>query len=312
MAARFSLRQLEYLVTVADHGSIAAAAEHAHASAGGISLAISELEQRLGVQLFIRQKAKAVTLTEAGTRVLRDARSLLESAEQLQTSASSSQNEISGTLNVGCYSTLAPFVIPPVLDDFAGQHPSLTVQIIEGSGDGVLGALTEGRCEIAFLYANDIHGGLESAVIRTTEPYVILAADHPLAKQKSVRLADLADEALIMFDVPSARNAAQMLAEAGLTANIRHFSSNIEVVRSLVARGLGYSILIQRWPIDISHEGLPLASRDILDSPPERHVVLAWVEGSRLTRRATALVEFCRQAFSAHPPVERREQVSSV
>ena len=78
MYTRFTLRQLEYLSAVAEHGSIAAAALHAHASAGGVSQAISDLEQRLGVQLFIRQKAKAVTLTEAGTRVLRDARRLLE------------------------------------------------------------------------------------------------------------------------------------------------------------------------------------------------------------------------------------------
>jgi DNA-binding transcriptional LysR family regulator len=297
MAIGFSFRQLEYLVAVAENGSISAAAAASHASQGAVSLAIRELEQRLGVQLFIRQKAKAVTLTDVGARVLLDARSLLEAADELQSSARTTQNEISGTLAVGCYSTLAPFMIPPVLDEFARQHSALQVQVVEGSSDDVLSALAEGRCEIGFLYTNDIRTRLSTAVIRTSRPYVILAADHPLAGEKAVRLADLAGEPLIMFDVPSARNAAQMLATAGLTANIRHFSSNIEVVRGLVARGVGFSILVQRWPIDLSYEGLPLVSRPIVEDTPERQVVLAWIEGTRQTRRAIALIDFCRRTF---------------
>jgi DNA-binding transcriptional LysR family regulator len=294
MTVRFSIRQLEYLAAVADSGSITAAAEAAHASPAAVSQAISELEARLGVQLFARRKAKAVTLNEAGTRVLSDARRLLEVADDLATSAHATGYDVTGTLTLGCYSTLAPFVIPPVLDDFAGQHPALDVQVLEGSADELLAALSEGRCELACLYSNDIRGDLASAVIRTTRPYVILAADHPLATLDEIGLADLADEPLIMFDVPSARNAAQMLAAVGLTARIRHLSSNIEVVRGLVARGLGYSILVQRWPIDLSYEGRPLVSRPIADHTPERHVVLAWPRGTRPTRRATALVEFFR------------------
>lgn len=300
MSTRFTLRQLEYLSAVAEHGSIAAAALHTHASAGGVSQAISDLEQRLGVQLFIRQKAKAVTLTEAGTRVLRDARRLLGEAEALQDSAITTQNEISGALTVGCYATLSPFVIPPVLDEFAGAYPALRVDVIEGSGDEVISALVEGRCEIGFLYGDDMHGGLDSVVVRATRPYVVVGADHRLAGESEVSLADLEGEPLIMFDVPSARNAAQMLERAGITPNVRHFTSNIEVVRGLVARGVGYSILVQRWPIDLSYEGRPLVSLDIVGAP-ERTVVLAWVQGARQTRRSAALVAFCRKAFATGP-----------
>ncbi|MDT2006574.1 hypothetical protein FXW78_21520 [Rhodococcus opacus] len=163
---------------------------------------------------------------------------------------------------------LAPFLIPPVLDDFAGQYPALTVQMLEGSADVVLDAIGDGRCEIGFLYKQDLPPGLECAVIRTSKPYVILAEDHPLAVQREVKLADLADEPLIMFDVPSARNAAQLLESVGLTARIRHFSSNIEVVRSLVARGVGYSILVQQWPIDVSYEADRLQRAPSRTPPP--------------------------------------------
>jgi DNA-binding transcriptional LysR family regulator len=298
MPARFSLRQLEYFVAVADGGSISAGAASCHASQGGVSLAITELEHRLGIQLFVRRPAKALSLTEAGLRLVGDARRLLKAADDLHSSAQTSQDEVAGTLPVGCYSTLAPFVIPPVLDDFAGHHPGLDVRVTEGPADDIITSLADGRCEIAFLYANDIRVELASAVIRTTKPYVILAADHPLAAQPKVRLADLADQPLIMFDVPSARNAAQMLTSAGLTAQIRHYSSNIEVVRGLVARGIGYSILVQKWPIDVSYEGRPLVSRPIADPTAERQIVLAWPAGTRQTSRAMALVTFCSEIFA--------------
>ena len=261
-------------------------------------LAIADLESRLGVQLLVRRRAKAATLTEAGLRVLADARRLLEGADDLTNRARAATTEISGILTLGCYSTLAPFVIPPVLDDFTGRHPGLEIRVQEGSADDMLAAVLEGRCELAVLYANDISGDFDSAVIRTTRPYIVLAADHPLARRSQIRLSDVAAEPLIMFDVPSARNAANLLSAGGLEANIRHLSSNIEVVRGLVARGLGYSILVQRWPIDISYEGLPIVAREIADRPPERHVVLAWPRQARPTRRAGALVQFCRETFS--------------
>ncbi|MFC5064825.1 LysR substrate-binding domain-containing protein [Actinomycetospora atypica] len=295
MSVRFSLRQLEFFVAVADAGSLSAGAERCGASQAGVSLAIRDLERHLGVQLLTRRRAKGAVLTEAGTRVLLDARRLLGSADDLQAIASATTNEISGTLAVGCYVTLAPFVIPPVLDGFARRHPALDVRVTEGAADEMHGALLDGRCELAFLYDNDDVTGLSSVPVRTSRPYLILAADHPLAERESIRLAEVADDPLIMFDVPSAANAAQMLAEVGLTPRIRHLSSNIEVVRCLVARGVGYSILVQRWPTDLSFEGRPVVSRPIADPTRERRAVLAWPARTRLTRRAQALVDFAAE-----------------
>lgn len=293
MSVRFSLRQLEFFVAVADAGSLSGGAERCGASQAGVSLAVRDLERHLGVQLLTRRRARGAVLTEAGTRVLLDARRLLGSADDLQTIASATTTEISGTLAVGCYVTLAPFLIPPVLDDFAKRHPTLDVRVTEGAADEVREALSDGRCELAFLYDLDEGDGLSAVPVRTSQPYLILAADHPLAERESISLREVADDPLIMFDVPSARNAAQMLAEVGLTPRIRHLSSNIEVVRCLVARGVGYSILVQRWPTDLSFEGLPVVSRPIADPTRQRRAVLAWPARTRPTRRAQALIDFC-------------------
>lgn len=307
MRVRFSLKQLEHLVAVADAGSLTGAAAACGSSQAGVSLSVSDLERRLGVQLLMRQRAKGATLTAAGVRVVADARRLLEAAEGLQASASAIDHDLSGTLSIGCYTSLAPSFIPPVLDEFCGRHPTLDVRVLEGTADDLIAALRDGRCEIALLYAEDNDRALAMRPVRTSRPYLILAADHPLASQEAIALADVADEPLIMFDVPSARNAVRMLEAAGLTARIRHMSSNIEVVRGLVARGVGYSIMVQRWPADVSFEGRPIASRRIADPTPERKVVVAWPEGTRLTRRAQTLIDFCcatmQGGSSASPPL---------
>src|ERR1700694_146059 len=99
MSPRFTLHQLEYLIAVADEGSISAAAAATHSSPGGVSMAVSDLARRLAVPLFIRLKPKALTLTAEGARILGDARRIVAAAEELQT-ATSTQNEISGMLAV--------------------------------------------------------------------------------------------------------------------------------------------------------------------------------------------------------------------
>lgn len=295
MSPRFTLRQLEFFVAVADAGSVSGAAEACGASQAGVSLAIRDLERHLGVQLLVRRRAKGAALTEAGSKVLADARRLLEGADALQSLASATDSRVSGIISIGCYVTLAPFLIPPLLDDFASRYPSLEVRVSEGSSEEVRDALLDGRCELAFLYSNDRGTGLDAITVQTARPYLILSADNPLAAKRQIALAEVADEPLIMFDVPSARNAARMLADAGLRSNIRHLSQNIEVVRGLVARGIGYSIMVQHWPSDVSFEGRPIVSRPIADDIPERTAVLAWPERSRLTRRAGAIVDFFRR-----------------
>ncbi|NHU47975.1 MULTISPECIES: LysR family transcriptional regulator [Rhodococcus] len=297
MSSDFTLRQIEYFEAAARLGSITAAAQACHASQAAVSLAVADLEKNLAVQLLVRRKAKGVVLTDAGARVLSDARRVLEAAGELRRDAHSLSNTLHGTLTVGCYVTLAPFVIPPVLDEFAARHPSLTVTVIEGAGEEMRDALVEGRCEVAFLYADDSNAPLTTTTVQTTTPYVILSAEHPLAHQESISLSDVADLPLIMFDAPSARNAAQMLRSEGLSPNIRHVTPNIELVRCLVARGLGYSILVQKWPVDVSYEGKPLVALPIRDSTDVRRVVLAWPEAVKLTRRAATLIEAAQDLF---------------
>ena len=120
--------------------------------------------------------------------------------------------------------------------------------------------------------------------------------------QASVTLPELAEEPLVLYlQGPSPHNTEEMLRAAGITPRIVHTSSNIEVVRCLVARGLGWTHAIQRWPLDISLEGLPLAAVPLVGDIPAHLVVAAWPAQDRLSRRAAAVVAFLKAAARRIP-----------
>ena len=307
-----SLRQLRFFLAAAEAGTIAGAAAREHISQSTIALAVSELERTLGVQLFLRRQAKGLTITQAGLAVLADARPLLAHADELVSSARTLGGELSGSLTVGCYTTLAPFLMPGVLEGFAAEHPTVQLSFVEGTQVELQEKLLDGSCEMALLYDLDLQPGIQQETLYVTRPHLLRPRTHPLAGQAPVSLHDLADEPMVMLDNPPSRHYfTELLASLGIRPVIRHTTSSFETVRSLVARGLGYSLLIQRPASGISHiilqqpfaelSGIPLAECEIREEVPDMPVLLAWPTRANLTRRAKAFADFCRRALADGP-----------
>src|SRR5690606_30033921 len=120
----YTLRQLEYLVAVADAGSISPAAGALHVTPPAVASAITELERTLHTQLMVRRKAHGVVLTPTGTFLYNRATTLLRDAEELQLATASGGAELVGPLVLGCYATLAPTIVPTLMRWVAEQHPS--------------------------------------------------------------------------------------------------------------------------------------------------------------------------------------------
>lgn len=297
-----SLRQLRYFVAAAEAGTIAGAAVREHISQSTVALAIGELERALGVQLFLRRQAKGLTITQAGLAVLADARPLLAHAEELVSSARSLGGQLSGNLVVGCYTTLAPFLMPGVLEGFAAEHPTVRLSFLEGSQVELQERLLDGSCELALLYDLDLQPGVHHEALYHTRPHVLLPRAHALVGHGPVSLHDLADEPMIMLDyAPSRHYFTNLLESLGVRPLIRHTTSSFETVRSLVARGLGYSLLIQQPASGVSYEGLPLAHCPIREDVPRMPVLLARPARAKLTRRAGAFADFCHRTLGAGP-----------
>ncbi|MGB3732589.1 LysR family transcriptional regulator [Microbacterium sp.] len=302
--ARVTLRQLEYFVAAAETGSVTAAAARVLLSQSAVSTALAELEDGLGVQLFLRH-ARGLTLTSVGHSILRSARQLLAQADDLERSAEEHNTALSGRLTVGCYSTLAPHLLPPVLDAFLTSNPAVDLNFVVGSHASLRSKLLDGTCDVALLYDYDFAPGLLAGDVRkiplqSIPPYVLLPRDHELARQESIPLRRLVDEPLILFDLPpGGEYFRSFFTLHGLTPTIRFRTTEFELVRALVARGLGYSILNQPTDIDVSYEGLPLATRPLAGEWHGLPVVAVHLAGSHLTRRATAFIGQCRKILGA-------------
>lgn len=304
---RVTLRQLEYFVNICETGSMTAASQRIHISQSAISTALSDLEITLGVQLFVR-RARGLTITQSGRQLLTKARQLLANADELKSYASDLSGSLSGRLAVGCYSTLSLALLPLILDQYLTLHPHVDLDFTVGSHAELQEQIRDGRCEAALLYDYDFATDLfpadmERIVLKSMPPYALLAADHPLAQHAKISLTDLVSEPLILFDLaPSGEYFKSMFETRDMTPEIRFRTSEFELVRSLVARGLGYSILTQHTTIDTSYEDKPLVKRPIKEAPRNLSVVIAYLADAQLTRRATAFIEQCQRTLTEPEP----------
>lgn len=292
-APGFTLRQLSFLVCAADEGTLAGAAARLHVSPSAVSEALSELERSLGMQLTVRRRARGLTLTSTGADVVARARALLASSRELEASLRGAPGELVGPITIGCYPTLAPTILPSLLQGFGRLHPRVELAIVEATHDRLEGRLEAGRVDVAFVYDTLIPGEPQRAKLFELPAHVIVAGDDPLAAAASVRLGELVDRDLILLDAPpSSEHTMSMFAARGLTPRVRHRVQSSEAVRALVGRGLGYGILVQRPANPASHEGYPVVMLEIAPAVPPVGVDVIWPASPEPTARTRALIDY--------------------
>lgn len=303
-APDFTLRQLSYLVAAADEGTVTAAAARLHVSASAVSDALTELERILGTPLCIRRRAHGLTLTTAGVEVVQQARALLAGAGELEISMRGGADELVGPVTIGCYPTLAPTVLPPLLHDFGERHPRVDLHIREATHDQLEGRIETGEVDVAFVYDMLIPGHPRRRQLFEVPAHVLLAADDTMAEEPVVRLEDLVSRDLILLDAPpSGQHTMSMFTARGLTPRVRHRTASYEAVRTLVGRGLGYGILVQRPANPASYEGYPLVMKEIEPAVPPVGIDVIWSATARPTARVEALIEFASSICWPGPEV---------
>jgi DNA-binding transcriptional LysR family regulator len=290
---RLTLRQLSYFLAAATHQSIRKAAQALHVSAPSVSMAISQIEAMMEAQLFVRRHARGLVLTEAGRDLAVSARNMLAYAREIETAGHGGATAYPGRLNVGCLVTVAPFLIPPLLSALASSHPRLQIRWREGNHEGLVDGLETGTLDLAILYDFDVPRTLHCTPLRTMPLQVVVHADHRLAPRPAISLLDVIDEPLILLDLPKSRDYfLSVFGDLGVEPRIAHRTPSFEMLRSLVANGLGYSLLNFCPPTSFPHHGA-IVSRPLIETSRPAHLVLA-----RLHRyRAPAIIdEFTRRA----------------
>lgn len=204
---------------------------------------------------------------------------------------------IAGPLTVGCFRTIAPLLLPGLLQSFTALHPGVELDFLEGPVPELEQAMRDGRCDLAIVDALAVSSDMRHEPLFAARAYALFATDDPLAARESVTVEELAQRDMILFDLPPSRDLLEgIFTRAGLVARVRHRTSSHELVRGLVGRGLGFALLVSRPLHDLTHEGLPLAAVPLAgDAAAVAEFSLAVPHGARLTRQAAAFAEHCRE-----------------
>jgi len=244
MEPRFTLRQIRYFLAAARAGSVTQAAYDVHISAPSVSAAISQLENQFKIQLFVRHHYEGLLLTEQGKAFFAATKMFYEHAEQLENVAQGLGKTISGIIYASCFITLAPLIIPRVSKAFSLTFPDARISFTEGHQASLFTALHDGLVQVAFGYDMGIGGDLVFEPFGKVAPYCILPVDHPLAESDELSLKALENEPMIMLDLPKSREYyLSLYKRANVAPKIVHRTTSLEVVRVMVAHGLGYSVL---------------------------------------------------------------------
>lgn len=296
---RFTFRQLELFAALPEHSTLGSAAQQLHISESALSHAITELEAALGEQLCVRRKARGMHLTPTGRHFARRARQLLREAGALADGLGELSGELKGPVSLGCYTGLASNVLPAVLEGMGNLHPKVDITITVGDHSELLPALEDGTLDTAIVYDIGLPPDVERRVIYETDVMAVLGANDPLGREDDVDLADLASKPLIMLNTaPSTEYTQLMFAQRGLKPLIGAVVPQIDLVRAMVGRGLGYSLLMSRPnQIPVSSEGMGLVTRHLRPRAGQTSVVAVWPREAALTARARAVIDYAAEVL---------------
>ena len=284
-----TLKQIRYFVAVAETGSITEAGKRLHISQPSVSAAIAELEDRFRVDLFIRHHAQGLSLTPAGARLFKDARSLLDHAEELRQGAAGLGQSLEGELHVGCFQTFAPIVMPGLIRAFAAAHPAIAITLHEDHVQGVLDTLRAGSVELALTYDLNLGPDLTFDPLVPMPLHAVLARRHRLANQPAVSLEQLAEWPMVLLNLPQSRDYFLSLFTArSLKPRIAQETRSFETLRGLVASGTGFAVMHSRPTSRQTLDGRQVAYVPIKDRVPPQFLGLARLARIRSTRRAEA------------------------
>jgi LysR family hydrogen peroxide-inducible transcriptional activator len=287
-----TLRQLQYLKLLAQHGSFSRAAEAAHVTQPTLSAGVQELEKILGAPMVDRNRA-GVILTAAGAEAVARAGAILAQAEDLVQACRSAGQPLEGRLRLGVIPTIAPFLLPAALPVLRSRFPKLRLFLREDMTQRLITDLKAGALDITLIALPYDVSGLEWAHVSHDELLAAFPAGHPLADTPSVTYGAMEAETLILLeDGHCLRDHA--LSACGLgpqkpTHEEGFAATSLATLVQMVGSGLGVTLL----PAMAVEAGLARAAqvavRPLKPGEASREIVVAWRAGSTRAKEGRLL-----------------------
>jgi len=255
---------MKQLVALSETLNFRRAAERLHMAQPALSVSIRRLEEELGTQLLVRDR-RGVRLTPAGDAVLAHARQVVFHTDQLKRAAASASGGTSGRLRIAFVGSAAYSLFPRVLPAFREKYPQVELDLREGTTTQMLRQVERGEIDLALVRYPVIEA--TTAVLRPVESDVLVAAlpcGSPLARKRTLRLRDLADEDFVAYSATAAMNLRMQIIAAcqaaGFTPRIVQEAVQVQTVLSMVGSGIGVALVPSRSkmqaPAGVEFKGL--------------------------------------------------------
>jgi len=292
-----NIRQLEYLVAIADTLNFRRAAERTHSTQPTLSEQLKSLEERLGAQLVERGRTRVI-LTPIGGQVVEIARRVLRDCNEIRQLTASGGKELLGVLRLGLPPTIGPYLLPTVLPGLRRSFPDLKLYIREEVPEILPRSLEEGTLDVVITLLPVPETEFVSRSLFREPLYLVVASDHPLASRTVVQRADLADKDVLalghghqLHDV-----VVSLCEEFGARLRYEFEGTSLDTLREMVLMGLGVTFLpglyVRREILaDTNLKVLELHGRAIY-----RHVGIVWRKSSALQSSYERLSRFFAEA----------------
>jgi LysR family hydrogen peroxide-inducible transcriptional activator len=293
-----TLRQLQYVVAVADVRSFRRAAELCRVSQPSLSAQLAQLEDVLGARLFERER-RPVLLTPAGEQIIERARRMLVEADDLVGAARRLGDPLSGSLRIGVIPTISPYLLPEIVPGIRRAHPDLTALWVEDKTEVLVASLGEGKLDAALLALEAPLGALDHQVI-AKDPFVLATpAGHPLATGKGpAKLSDLNGATVLLLDDGHClRDQALSFCSRAHAHEADFRATSLSTLAQMVSAGAGVTLL-PRLSLPTENRRGKLGVRRFVEPAPHRTLVLAWRKSSPLGPALRRLTGTIRETYA--------------
>jgi LysR family hydrogen peroxide-inducible transcriptional activator len=286
------LKDLRYLVAVADERHFGRAAARCFVSQPTLSAQLQKLEQGLGVQL-IERAPNNVSLTQAGQEIVARARRILEAADEVVSLAHGQRDPLAGKLRMALLPTIGPYLLPTVVPLVRKSLPRLELRLYEYQTGAMLEKLRTGELDLGILALPVDSAGLQSRELYREAFVVALPAQHPLAARNTIRIADLKNEKLLLLEEGHCLRdqALEVCSRVGMRDQQDFRATSLETLRQMVATGAGITLLPE-----LAGRGAYRSARGVVLRPfakpvPVRHIGALW---RKTTARQAAIDALCK------------------
>lgn len=295
-----SLRQLEYLVALAETHHFRRAAERTNTTQPTLSEQIKALEERLGAQLVERSTAR-VLLTPLGVQVAEIARRMLKDAREIRSLAASGAKELGGLLRLGLPPTIGPYLMQRAAPKLHFAYPNLRLYIREDLPQQLPRSLEEGVHDVIICQFPVKGSEIESVILFREPLYLAVAADHPLGKKSHAVLSDIKGQDVLALGPGHQLHdtAIDLCKAAGARLRYDFEGTSLDMLREMVVMGLGVTFMPGLYVRSELLGDKDLRILEIKDRSLHRTIGIAWRKSSLQREHYLRLAGFFRQMIEA-------------